>query len=174
MHSFTILLLLLSVISYSHGKPPTSSILGALRVDQTVGQPWPLPQTFQTTNQKLGINPAAFHFLVNATGQTCDLLTSAFDRYYRMIFFPESYLDYILNPGSIDNKIKHPRRKHLAHLADVPLFMHLDVLVRTPCDQYPTLESDESCKRKRILFFSQFIFLFLKIHLLLVVIVVHL
>ncbi|CAF1594959.1 unnamed protein product, partial [Adineta steineri] len=81
-----ILLFLSAVISYSHGKQPRGS-LNIFDVKPTVGQPWPKPQTIKTTSQQYAVHPSAFHFMVNSTSQSCDLLTSAFDRYYRIIFF---------------------------------------------------------------------------------------
>jgi hypothetical protein len=137
------------MISHGYGKRPRGP-LSMLYIEPTLGQPWPKPQSIQTTRQQFAIHPAAFHFMVNSTSQTCDLLTSAFDRYYRLIFFPQSYLDYVLNPESINNEIKSGPKKSLADLHNTPLLKRLNVHIQQPCDQYPSLQSDESCKRTKI------------------------
>jgi hexosaminidase len=161
MRSFTVLLFLLAVISYGYGKRPRGPS-SMLYIEPTLGQPWPKPQSIQTTQQQFAMHPAAFHFMVNSTSQTCDLLTSAFDRYYRLIFFPQSYLDYVLNPESINNEIKSRPKKSLADLHDTPLLKRLNVHIQQPCDQYPSLQSDESCKRTNIDSFLKPILFFFK------------
>jgi len=149
MRLSAVLLLLLAVISDSHGKRPRSP-LNVFYVQPTVGQPWPKPQSSETGPQQIAVQPSAFHFLVNSTSQTCDTLTSAFDRYYRLIFFPHSYLKYILNPNSVDNEKPFQPRKRSADLDATPLLKRLNVHIQQPCEQFPSLESDESCKRTRI------------------------
>jgi hypothetical protein len=173
MRLSSVLLLLLVVISASHGKRPRPP-LNVFYVQPTVGQPWPKPQSSETGPQQLAVQPSAFHFLVNSTSQTCDILTSAFDRYYRLIFFPHSYLKHILNPDSVDNEKPFQPRKRSADLHDTPLLKRLNVHIQQPCDQFPSLESDESCKRIRIesFFFPKSILFFLKIDLLSILIMV--
>ena len=161
MRSLFILLFLSTSIIHSYGKQPRTS-LSAFYVDTTVGEPWPKPQSIQTTSLKLAVHPAAFHFLVNSSGQTCDLLTSAFDRYYQLIFFPQTYLNYILNPKSGNNKKSYITKKNLNDLRDVPLLKRLNVHIQEPCDQYPSLESNESCKRIEIKFFHRSFFISLR------------
>ncbi|CAF2329153.1 unnamed protein product [Rotaria sp. Silwood2] len=143
MRLLAVLLLLLVMISHSHGKRPRDQ-LNMFYVEPTVGQPWPKPQSMRTTLQQFAVHPAAFHFLVNSTSQTCDLLTSAFDRYYKLIFYPYSYLNYILNPESTNNEMIEKPKKSLHDLRDATLLKRLNVHIQEPCEQYPTLESDES------------------------------
>ncbi|CAF1064636.1 unnamed protein product [Rotaria magnacalcarata] len=143
MHSSALLLVLLTVVSHSHGKRPRDP-LNSFYVQATVGYPWPQPQAIHTTPQQYGVHPAAFHFLVNQTSQTCDLLTSALDRYYKLIFYPYSYLNYILDPESVIDEIKDKPKKTLFDLRDTPLLKRLNVYIQEPCERYPTLESDES------------------------------
>jgi len=100
MRSFTVLLFLLCFIvlsNCSNSNEELRSSLHSIQVDRTVGQPWPLPQTMNTTNQQFAIHPEAFHFLVNQSSQTCDLLTSALDRYYQLTFFPHVHWIVIIN-----------------------------------------------------------------------------
>ena len=145
MRSLIFSLLVLVAISASDGKRPRAPI-DMFYVVPTVGQPWPKPQAMQITQEQYAVHPAAFHFLVNSTSQTCDLLTSAFDRYYRLIFFPQDYMNYVLNRDVPSQAKVKPWKKSLADLHDVPLLKRLNVQVQQPCEQWPTLESDESCK----------------------------
>jgi hypothetical protein len=146
MRSFIVLLLLFVVISHAHGKRPRPS-LNASYVESSVGEPWPKPQSIQITAQQFAVHPDAFNFMINSTSQTCDLLTSALDRYFRLIFFPQSYLNYVLHPESAENEIKQTSKKSLADLHDTPILKRLNVYIQQPCDQYPTLESNESCNK---------------------------
>ncbi len=145
MRLLAVLLFLFAVVSHSDAKPPRGPS-NVFYVQPSVGEPWPKPQSVQTTAQQFAIHPAVFHFSVNSTSQTCDLLTSALDRYYRLIFFPQTYLNYILNPGSVNNQTEHIPKINLAGLR-APLLESLNVYIQQPCDQYPSLESNESCKR---------------------------
>ena len=145
MRYITVLFFLLTFTSFIHAKRPRPSD-DTFYVQATVGQVWPKPQSTQTTAQQYTLNSAAFHFLVNSTSQTCDLLTSALDRYHRLIFFPQTYMKYVLNPGSADNHIKDIPQKNFKYLGDTPMLKRLNVRVQQPCEQYPTLESNESCK----------------------------
>lgn len=155
MRSLTALIFLFAVICYTDGEQSRSSFT-AFEVNKTVGQPWPKPQSMQSTAQQLAIHPDAFHFLVNATSQTCDLLTSALDRYFRLIFFPHSYMKYILDPQSSDAQIRRKPKKTLADLRDAPILERLNVYIEQPCDQYPSLQSNESCKKRNQLHFRNY------------------
>ena len=146
VYSLAVLLLIASVVSYGEGKPrrvPSNIFY----VKKTVGEPWPKPQSIQTTPDQWAVHPATFHFIVNATGQTCDLLTSALDRYFRLIFFPKTYLSHILHPTRQIDPADLKPKKSLSDLEDVPFLKRLNVYVKQPCERYPNLESDESCKR---------------------------
>jgi hypothetical protein len=135
----------LSAVS-SHGRRGT---LNTIRIQPTAGEPWPKPQLIQTTAQRLAVYPDAFHFLINETSQRCDLLTSAFDRYYRAIFFPNTYLSYILHASSnfSANDFINQSKSNEAwkRTLSTPSLNYLFVNVQQPCDQWPSLESNESC-----------------------------
>ena len=142
------ILYFLAVIVSSHGRRPRPS-LNIFHVEPSVGQPWPKPQSMQSTPQQFAVHPSAFHFMINSTSQTCDTLTSAFDRYYRLIFFPQTYFDYILNPASATDDKNDKPKKSLADLHDATILKRLNIHMQQPCEKYPTLESDESCKEYR-------------------------
>jgi hypothetical protein len=142
--------------------------LNRIRIQPTVGEAWPKPQSIQTTAQRLAIHPTTFHFLINETSQRCDLLTNAFVRYYRAIFFPHTYLSYILRSPSTyqtdDDHIHRSRpdaiwRKNLSDLANASLLEDLYVNIQQPCDQWPSLESNELCNRVIYLFLLSHIYL---------------
>lgn len=130
--------------------------LHGVRIQPTVGEPWPMPQSMQTTAQRLAIHPNTFQFILNDTSQRCDLLTSAFTRYYKAIFFPETYLSYVLNSSSsfsnINDNIRQKLRdatlrKRSSKFADTQVLMSLYVNIQQPCDFWPSLESNESCNQ---------------------------
>ena len=122
-------------------------------IQPTTGEPWPKPQSIQTTSQRLGVHPDTFHFLISETSQRCDLLTNAFARYHRAIFFPRTYLSHILSssfPVLNDNHVNQARsyassRKEPSTPPNASLLMDLYVNVEQPCEQWPSLESNESC-----------------------------
>ena len=120
-----------------------------VRVEPTMGEPWPKPQSIQTTGRQFAIHPDTFHFRISNTSQSCDLLTGAFVRYYRAIFYPKTYLPHILRqPDEPDQSPMNETRwrKSLSDLGDTPLLGDLFVHLQQPCDQWPSLESNESCE----------------------------
>ena len=145
MRSFILVLIVFFIISKANAKQ-SHRRLTDFYVVPSVGEPWPKPQSIQTTTQQFAVHPDAFHFMVNSTSQTCDILTSALDRYFRVIFYPQSYLKYIIHPEAVSHDIKPTVEKSLGDLCDMPMLKRLDIYIQQPCDQYPSLESDESCK----------------------------
>jgi len=103
-------------------------------VDQTQGQPWPLPQKISQSSEQFAIDPATFKF--QNTGQVCTTLSSGFDRYITIMF------------GNEENRLTWRPRQ----VMDQAYVLHVNV--KTPCttsggqEMYPQLESDESCKDK--------------------------
>lgn len=47
------------------------------------GAPWPLPRTWTKSTTRLMVDPTNFRFTSSMT--YCDIVTSAFDRYYRIL-----------------------------------------------------------------------------------------
>lgn len=128
-----------------HGR---RGLVNDVRIQPTTGEPWPKPQSIQITGQRFAVHPDAFHFRIDNTSQSCDLLTSAFVRYYRAIFYPQTYLSSILQVSNQQDQSETKNttwRKSLAELGDTPLLGDLYVHLQQPCDQWPSLESNESC-----------------------------
>nr|XP_022334577.1 beta-hexosaminidase subunit beta-like isoform X3 [Crassostrea virginica] len=93
-------------------------------VTATLGMPWPMPQQYSSTQDLFTINRNAFKF--RATGQSCDILESAFFRYQTIIF------------GLREEVLKfHPKLR-------AGTLTELDVNVKNKCDRYPYLGMDES------------------------------
>ena len=114
---------------------------------RTVGQPWPMPQSISTSVERLAVHADSFSFLLNETSTACDLIENAFDRYYKLIFTPGTYLEEVLKQPSTNNKLNKtniPRERN--HLQDKSLLKRLEVRIEGKCEQWPRLESNESCK----------------------------
>ncbi|CAF1646697.1 unnamed protein product [Rotaria magnacalcarata] len=120
--------------------------LDEIAIKPTVGEPWPKPQSIQTTSTRFAVHPATFYFLTNETSQQCDLLRNAFDRYYKIIFFPQTYMLHLTDPLLADIKIRHLKEtlRNVSDLGDVTLLKRLIVNIEQPCEEWPSLESNES------------------------------
>ena len=116
-----------------------------LKLQQTKGEPWPMPQSIQTSNQRQVLQPNGFQFVKNDTSQTCDILTGAFDRYYQSIFFSHSYFSYLLGSPSLPPSNKNKFKHRTSNISAISVLEKLYVYVQQPCDQWPSLESNESC-----------------------------
>lgn len=151
MRTFNQLLFLFAIIAISSLSSARNyerrGYVNTIRVQPTIGEPWPKPQSIQTTPQRFAILPSTFHFLINETSQSCDLLTSAFDRYYTIIFFPQTYLSHILRSPPTPPTNYRMIKKNSSNLANASFLMDLSVYIEQPCDEWPSLESNESCKK---------------------------
>ena len=113
-------------------------------IQTTNGEPWPMPQSINTFPSQVNIDPDSFRFIYNETSHQCDLLTNAFLRYYKLIFFPETYwLDILEEPPA--RKKKFPKR-NMIKVEETQLLKNVKVNIRDICAQWPTFESNESCK----------------------------
>jgi hypothetical protein len=147
---FLLVIVIFNVLSVlSDGR---RGFINSIRIEPTVGEVWPKPQSIKTTNQQFSLHPDTFNFVVNETSEKCDLLTNAFVRYYKIIFYPHTYLSSILHSSTskTDDNMHRPRlktvsRKKLFNSNDIPVLKDLYVNVEQPCDQWPHLESNESC-----------------------------
>ncbi|XP_071167933.1 beta-hexosaminidase subunit beta-like [Mytilus edulis] len=93
-------------------------------INPTIGAPWPMPQKYTPTGNVYQIEPSSFRF--EATGETCDILTSAFDRYKQIIF---------------GTTLKF-QPYHGSHNGNA--LTSASVKVKSECAKFPSLESDES------------------------------
>lgn len=74
----------------------------------------------------------------------CDVVSNAFNRYFKIIFFPQNY-EIIPNKKLVRRVRKAKKSVKEANLAD-NLLKRIVVNIQGQCEQYPTLDSDESCK----------------------------
>jgi hypothetical protein len=152
----TSLLVLIMIIMDTRAYARTHSRRGSvnrIRQQSTVGEPWPKPQSIVTTLQRLAIRPNKFHFRINETSPSCDLLTNAFVRYYRAIFSPQTYMSHVLGMPSLfpaQSNMRSPKHKivqenKLSDHSTMPMLDTLTVHLQQSCEQYPSLASNESC-----------------------------
>ena len=117
---------------------------------QTVGQPWPLPQSYLTGPKVQSLDSDKFQFRV--TGKDCDILQAAIVRYYKIIFRTTSagnaaslYRDDVLRFQPKDGRSRTERQREDGGGAGLGLG-GLEVEVGQECaDLYPSLDMDESC-----------------------------
>jgi len=138
-----------------------------LQTDHAPGTPWPMPVSYQTSTQTFTLNFLNFQFHV--LGHNCDILEDALVRYHSIIFNgkpvksssdtsnkipftigrsgtlkfqPKDMLDYKLglqdmldyNLGLQDELRVDPGTE----------LKEMDVVVVNPCEDYPSLNMDES------------------------------
>ena len=124
-------------------------------VEQTVGQPWPLPQSYKPGTNVQTLNADTFQFRV--AGKDCEILRAAFVRYYKLIF--RTTADSNAAPLDRDDVLRfQPKAKGEPSIQaweqesiyeagnDLDLGS-LDVEVGQECAEmgYPSLDMDESC-----------------------------
>jgi hypothetical protein len=117
--------------------------------EKAPGQPFPKPQIFVTQETQHKIDQRNFSFQYVKVSATCDLLSVAFNRYYKLIFQPQTY--------EINENVRRVRKLTKRNMKNVqiePNDVAVDrviVNVEQPCEEYPSLESDESCKFRKLL-----------------------
>ena len=123
-------------------------ILGLLNIEliycgaNDEGRPVPMPQSYTTTNTQFSLDARQFKFKFNKGSQMCDVTKLAFTRYHQIIFTPEIY--EIIQNRRVVTKLGRPNQ--YSYKSQVKALNALLVHVEDPCELYPTLESDESCK----------------------------
>lgn len=115
------------------------------------GKPFPKPQTHITTDNQHFLDERAFSFQYVHGSVVCDLLSTAFNRYYKIIFRPQN-LEIVKSQGSTIRKIarelssnKLNTKNKLPKKHSVSILKRVLVNIQLPCEDYPNLESDESC-----------------------------
>ena len=119
---------------------------------QTLGQPWPLPQSYLPGQKVQSLNSDTFRF--NVVGQDCDILQDAIVRYFKIIFRTNAggntaplYRDEVLrfHPRGGPDVWRWEQDNGGTPEAGGKL-EGLDVEVGQECaDLYPSLDMDESC-----------------------------
>lgn len=102
----------------------------------------PKPQSIIQSSRQLHLDSRSFSFAYMPGSVVSDVLTNAFNRYYKIIFKPTEYDPINLTrqrvkPTRSGGKLSHPPK-------DAPILNRVLVKVLNECDAYPNLESDES------------------------------
>ena len=106
----------------------------------STGSPWPMPASMVTTNGSQVVKAMLFRF--QATKYSCDILESAFVRYFDIIFYGQpSYREH-----SGDDVSRVEKHKNQPLQFEPVGLTSLNVAVQQPCEKWPSLEMDESCK----------------------------
>ncbi len=110
------------------------------------GKPVPLPQIYTASENQFYLNPSEFKFQFARGSYVCDVTRLAFTRYHKLIFNPDQY-EIVANRRVVK---KRPLNRKLMlnqrFSYNQDSINQLLVNVAEPCEEYPTLESDESCK----------------------------
>lgn len=111
-------------------------------VAKSVGRPVPMPQVYATMDTQHVIDAKAFSFQYAKGSVVCNLLSNAFNRYYKIIFKP---LEYEMFEGR-HSLVKPIRRggKATNKSTGASVLKRVVVNIHEPCEDYPSLESDES------------------------------
>jgi hypothetical protein len=120
-----------------------ASTLADAMNDRSSGTLFPKPQFVIQSQVQHYLNSKEFSFSYVKTSVVCDLLDNAFNRYYKIIFTPTEYETAVNNVRKVKRReekqreVKEPR----SFLKRVVVDLH------SPCEDYPSLESDESCSK---------------------------
>ena len=136
---FYLALLTHTVCAFTHPAP------------KTVGEPWPLPQTYKPTDQTMNLNQLSFQFSPTAGSHDCNLLQAAIERTYMNIFgVPrdnrlkfKSYQPKDKVEESWNTILKNDENSGLP--LDGQILQALDIILENDCEDYPSLQMNESC-----------------------------
>jgi hypothetical protein len=113
---------------------------------KTSGRPFPKPQSQILTDIQQILDERDFSFQYGKSSVVCDLLNLAFNRFYKIIFRPQTY---DIRGDGVTNRVRKlnsPIKKNKENIIGQPrLLKRVIVNVQMPCEDYPSLESDESC-----------------------------
>jgi len=110
----------------------------------SVGSPWPLPASMNTSTNFQPIDAMLFRFSV--TKHSCDTLEVAFLRYFDIIFHGQPF--HKRSSGVDMGKMEERDSQQLLFkpkTSDGGL-TSLDVALLNECEKWPSLEMDESCE----------------------------
>ncbi|KAL7648493.1 UNVERIFIED_CONTAM: hypothetical protein RMT77_000399 [Armadillidium vulgare] len=102
-------------------------------IEPTVGRPWPLPQSETPNDGYMTVDPDNFEF--QATGEKCDILEQAFQRYQSIIFSHGNPTKH--KARTVKNRVSKRLQVGEGQLTS------LNVNLASPCEEYPYLNMDE-------------------------------
>ena len=111
-----------------------SSSRNLKNVPKYTGRPLPMPQSYISTPTQHKIDERNFNFQFVKGSIVCDVVTLAFYRYHKIIFRPSELFNVkkLKNVKSVKGKSGSSQLKTMY------------VNIHSPCEDYPSLESDES------------------------------
>lgn len=104
-------------------------------VPRNKGKPLPIPQSYISTDTQHNLDERNFKFQFVKGSFVCDVVTLAFYRYHKIIFRPT---DLFHVKKIMKKETKLPGKSSQGLLKNVFVNIH------TACEDYPSLESDES------------------------------
>lgn len=112
----------------------------------TIGAPWPLPYKYVVNNSLVFIIRKET-FKINIRNNSCDVLEKAVERFKENIFkfSLEEYYTNLVNIESSGFFSLDEKYEQLMYTKALDLTT-LHIYVNSKCDQYPSVQSDESCK----------------------------
>jgi len=98
--------------------------------DHAPGTPWPLPQSYIVSAENFVLNGNTFKFTVGpGVGLECDIVASAFNRYYKIIF---------------DHFYWRSMKKQGIKFSSNSILISLNTVIDGTCENYPNLDSNEA------------------------------
>ena len=139
---FTFLFVL---ISYLSSQQNANAFIGLNTVPKSTGYPLPRPQSWAASNNQFRLDSFNFSFEFNEkSSASCDLLTDAADRYYKIIFDPTNY-EIVKGHSNKARRVLRPNKSNIKNHANEELISKMIIMVNGPCEDYPNLDTDESC-----------------------------
>jgi hypothetical protein len=117
-------------------------------IEAQMGNPMPMPQVYEKSSSLHSLNSHEFSFGFAKNSFTCDLTILAFNRYHKIIFNP---LEYAIGEKTFSKeKKKRTLNTSKTISRERNNLKKLLVNINQPCksNEYPSLDSDESCNFK--------------------------
>lgn len=127
-----------------HKGVPRQSLLIRRAPSATIGEPWPLPQMMTVNESRVFILSKDYKVFIR--NNTCDVLENSVKRFKDNIRLAnqEAYSNLVNIDDSgfenLERKYENDIFKKADHLSSIHIH------VNSPCQRYPSIESDESCE----------------------------
>ena len=142
MNMKTIILVVLAFVAFEANGQRVTNRADLRLTPKAPGTPTPLPQIYTTLPTQHVLDERAFSFQYMAGSVVCNMLSSAFNRYYKIIFRPQ---EYEINEGR-SNRVKPfvKSQKSASNRTHLGVLKRVVINIKNPCENYPSLDSDES------------------------------
>ena len=116
-----------------------------LPAPKTIGEPWPLPQTYKTTANTHNLQPPNFQFDLLPGSKDCNLLQSSIERCFVNIFGVPRDNVLKFTPKNDHNNINNIYSNDY-NRGNVNVLSMLAIHLENDCEEYPSFHMNESCK----------------------------